>query len=189
MLRGILLVFFLCGTMFQGHSQGFAFYKENITFKIEGNSFYVSGIYYLRSDSGIIKPLIYPYPVDASLGDIDSVYIYNLSTNKPITPVKSDNKRTIFNVDFSSGNDLAIQISYRQMLLGTHAEYILKSTRYWKKPLEQANYQLIVTSRINIDKFSIPPQDSIFTNKEVIYYWEKYNYYPAENMSFEFARK
>ena len=85
--------------------------------------------------------------------------------------------------------DQAIQISYRQKLLGNRAEYILKSTIGWKKPLDQASYQLIVPSGIRISSFSIAPQDSIVTDGEVVYLWNKYHYMPSENLIFEYTNR
>jgi hypothetical protein len=187
MLRGLLILFLLTH-YFPVRSQDFTFYKENITMKIENNSFYVTGIYYVRNQPGKIRLLTYPYPSGPALGDIDSVFIYNLTTNEPITPLKSDNTSTVFKIEFGSGNELAIQISYRQKLFGNHAEYILKSTRHWKKPLKIADYQLIVPAEINVFSFSIPPQDSVVSQKSKVYYWTKQNYYPDKNMVFEFRK-
>jgi len=79
-----------------------------------------------------------------------------------------------------------IQISYRQKLLSTSAEYILQSTIGWRKPLDQANYQLIVPKNIEIINFSIIPDNSVDYTTEMVYFWEKYNYLPPKNFTFEF---
>ena len=170
-------------------SQGFSFYKENITMKIEKDYFYVTGIYYLKSDRSKSETLVYPFPVDSSFGAVDSIFVFNLTTNENIMLKKIKTNYAVFKIDFSHNSELMIQIAYRQKLLATRAEYILESTISWKKPLDQANYQLIVPSNMHICKFSIPPQDSIITKKDIVYYWEKFNYMPSENLIFEYKIK
>ncbi len=183
----LLLIFLLIYTT--GSSQGLSFYKENITMKITKDYFHVTGIYYLRNDRNSSEILIYPYPVDSLYGPVDSIYIYNMTTHKNITPLKTDLYKTVFKLDFSYPGDLVIQISYRQRLNGNHAEYILKSTISWKQPLDQADYQLIVPSGLQISSFSMVPHDSIVTDQEVVYLWNKYNYMPSENLIFEYIKR
>jgi hypothetical protein len=172
-----------------GSSQGLNFYKENITMKIDPGYFHVTGIYYLKSDRIANEILVYPYPVDSLYGAVDSICIYNMTTNKLVKPLKTDSYKTIFNIDFPQAGEQVIQISYRQKLTGNRAEYILKSTIGWKKTLDQANYQLIVPSAFQISNFSIVPQDSIVTSQEIIYLWNKNNYMPAENLIFSYLTR
>jgi len=155
--------------------------------KIADDFFYVSGTYYLKGEISSNKTLVYPFPVDPLYGNVDSVYFFNLTSNEIIIPQKTNNKSSVFKIDFGKNNKMVIQASYRQKLLSNKAEYILKTTMAWKKPLEQANYQLIIPANIRITTFSISPQDSVNSGKEVIYYWEKHNYMPGENMIFEFT--
>ncbi len=184
----VLLVLSLIISFFNACSQGFSFYKENITMKIERDHFYVTGIYYLKSDRSKSETLVYPFPVDSSFGEVDSIYVFNLTTNENIMLKKLKTNYAVFKIDFSHNSELMIQVAYRQKLLDTRAEYILKSTISWKKPLDQANYQLVVPSNMHICKFSIPPQDSIITKKDIVYYWRKLNYMPTENFIFEYER-
>jgi hypothetical protein len=183
-LTSLLILFVACVS-----GQGFRFYKENITMKIEKEYFHVSGIYYLKSDGNKSEVLVYPYPVDSLYGAVDSICIYNMTNNPVIKPLKTDRDKTVFTLDFSHSPDQEIQISYRQKLRGNRAEYILKSTIGWRKPLDQANYQLIVPSGMHISKFSILPQDSIVTSQEKVFLWKKYNYMPSENLIFDFIIK
>jgi hypothetical protein len=172
-----------------GNSQGFSFFRESITMKITEKAFYVTGIYYLKDHPGKSRVLINPYPANSDLGNVDSVNIYNLSSNKAIIPKKNNNKGTLFTVEFGPDSILMIQISYKQALLGMHAEYILTTTRNWGKPLQQANYQVIVPYELHISRFSIPPQDSTISEKETIYYWEKSNYLPSVDLRFDFSKR
>lgn len=170
-------------------SQNISFYKENITMKIEADSFCVTGIYYLRGDEHERATMIYPFPVDSLYGEVDSFYIYNLITNESIIPQQINKNNAVFSIDFADNQELIIQISYRQKLLYNYAEYILKSTINWKESLDEAYYQLIIPEYIEITKFSIFPGDSIIADNEKIYMWEEYNYLPEKNLIFEYRYK
>ncbi len=189
MMRSCFLTFILIFFFINIFGQGLRFYKEKITMKIDKGYFHVTGIYYLTSDGNKPEVLVYPYPVDSLYGAVDSIFIYSITANKIITPLKTDMNKTFFSIDFNHNRDQVIQISYRQQLSGTRAEYILKSTIGWKEPLDQADYQLIVPSTLHISSFSIPPHDSIVTDHEVVYLWNKHDYMPSENMVFEYKIK
>jgi hypothetical protein len=169
--------------------QKLTFYRENITMKIQEQQFYVSGTYYFRYNLTDKKLLYYPFPTGDRYGNPDSVYLYDLTNNKSIEPMKQDSSGLLFLVDFSNNSDISIQISYKQPLFGNKAEYILETTKVWGKTLEEASYQLITPENIVITRFAIPPGDSITTGQDKIYIWEKYNYMPEKNMVFEFKQK
>lgn len=156
--------------------------------KIENGYFYVSGIYHFKNDKGNAGTLFYPFPTDSIYGKVDSIYIFNLKKNEVIKPLDIKRSHFAFHVEFRDDPEVAIQISYRQKLLESRAEYILKTTASWGKPLEQAHYQLIVPAELKVLKFSIPPMDTTITSGEIIYYWQKYNYMPSDNMIFEFVQ-
>jgi hypothetical protein len=169
--------------------QGLDFYKENITLKIDSGFIYVSGIYYLRNNTKKGASLVYPFPVDPHYGKADSLLIVNLAAGEFIKPLKIGTGGAQFRVGPTLTGEVALQISYRQKLLASRAEYILKSTAGWKKPLDQANYQLILPANLRITKFSLPPQDSIVTDHEIVYTWYKQHYLPVENLIFEFVKR
>jgi len=157
--------------------------------KIERDYFYVNGTYYLKTSGDTSIMLVYPFPVDPLFGSVDSVRIFNLTSNKLVKPLVIGESSCMFNLDFETNNEIIILVAYRQKLLGYRAEYILKSTASWRKPLEEATYQLIIPSGMEIIDFSIPPGEYINTDLETIYYWTKENYMPAKNMVFEFEEK
>ncbi|HNY03036.1 MAG TPA: hypothetical protein PKG48_10635 [Bacteroidales bacterium] len=187
-MRALVLLSVLISVSSTIAAQGMDFYQEKITMKVERGLFRVTGIYYVKSDDRSREVLAYPYPAGSSYGAVDSVRIYNLTENKIINPLSHDPGMTLFAVDFVSSDSLAVQISYCQKLMSNKAEYVLKSTIGWRKPLEQADYQLIVPSGLRILTFSMAPQDSIVTPEETVYLWNKRNYMPAGNFIVEFVR-
>ena len=165
-------------------AQSVAFFKEELTFKIEGDQFFVNGIYYFKcprkSDSSLA--LYYPFPVDSSYSEADSLYFFNITSEEEIT----DYKKTQNGVLFYTGFDriTAVLVSYRQQFRSDHIRYILTTTQYWKRPLEVANYTLIVKSTTRIKSFSYPPDSSSKFGDTIVYYWKKKNFMPLEDMIF-----
>jgi hypothetical protein len=182
----LLLLFIIHYSLFTLQAQEISFFKENITMKLEQDHFYVSGNYFLKTTGDQSITLVYPFPVDTLYGDVDSLRIFNLSTNRLIEPLDVKKEAAVLKVDFGDLKEVEILISYRQKLLGNRAEYILESTRSWRKPLEQADYELIVPDRLKINSFSYPPDESIAAGTETIYYWSRSNFMPSVNMVFEF---
>jgi len=189
MPRLILLLFTIHFSLFTSLSQDISFYKENITMKIEKDYFYVTGSYYLRTTGDKSITLVYPFPADSIYGLADSVLIYNLSADTTVSILNRIPNSLVFKADFGDSPELVILISYRQKLLGNRAEYILESTKGWRKPFEQADYQLIVPVDLEVHSFSMPPDESIINGEETIYYWVKRNFMPSVNMIFEFSRE
>jgi hypothetical protein len=157
--------------------------------RIEKEHFYVTGSYYLKTVQDKSVALVYPFPMDSLMGEVDSISVFNLTANEPIEILSKRREGIAFKANFGDTTDLVILISYRQKLLGNRAEYILESTKGWKKPFEQADYQLIVPDSLKIISFSIPPDESVKTDQEIIYYWSKTNYMPEVNMIFEFIER
>lgn len=96
--------------------QEVSFYQEDITMKIDQGYFYVTGNYYLRSagDKSII--LVYPFPADSLYGEADSIFIYNLSSNRPIDSLVRKRNSLAFKADFGEYIEIIFMISYRQKL-------------------------------------------------------------------------
>jgi hypothetical protein len=78
------------------------------------------------------------------------------------------------------------QIGYRQKLNSDSAIYILKTTKGWGKPMDWAEYKLIVPDYMSIKKFSYSPDKTYKIEKNTIYYWKKLNFMPNEDMIFYF---
>jgi hypothetical protein len=182
----VLLLFTINFSLFTLHAQDVSFYKENITMKLEKDYLFVTGSYYLKTTGAKSILLVYPFPVDSLYGEVDSVFFFNITSDKQIDPLSIKKEAAIFKAEFGEADEILVLVSYRQKLLGNRAEYILQTTAGWHKPLEQADYQLIVPAGLEIEKFSIQPDESIDTGKERIYYWSEINYMPPDNLVFEF---
>lgn len=187
MKRIVFLLFTLHASLFTLNAQDISFFKENITMKLEKKTFYVSGNYFLRTTGDQSITLVYPFPVDSLYGETDSLRIFNLTTNRIVEPLTVKKEAAVLKVDFGGNSEVEILIAYRQKLLGNRAEYILETTRAWKKPFEQADYELIVPEGLKVNTFSIAPDESIPAGSETIYYWTRRNFMPEVNMVFDFS--
>jgi hypothetical protein len=153
--------------------------------QIVDGHFHIRGIYHIRCNQGTAIPLIYPFPSDSLYGEVDAVFIHDLDQDLNILPKAISRQSALFTVDLAGRNEVSLQISYRQKLLGTQAEYILETTRFWGKPLELANYELIIPDTLHITSFPYPPQDSLETGGYRVYYWEMQHFMPEVNMLFK----
>ena len=183
-IRRFLLAVVFLSQAYPVPAQNLTFYREDLTFRIEGVYFYVNGVYYLSSSEPPVSPvtLLYPFPTDSIYSTADSLFIYNLTRNEGIIDYIKKKDMVVFQVGLDTLT--AILISYRQKYHTGEVRYILTTTQNWGKPLEQANFKLILDKNINIVYFSYPPDRfSIFGNTK-IYYWEKKNFMPLEDMIF-----
>jgi hypothetical protein len=163
------------------------FFREDITFRLDGVHLDVEGYYWFsnNSDKPIATDISYPFP-NCCGEKIDSIRVYNISAAQ----------NTRYNLDGTSGisfhlfigpHDTALfQIGYRQKLNSDSAVYILRTTQGWGKPLNHCEYKLLVPGSLVVKDFSYPPVRSYIIQGEKIYYWEMENFMPARDMIFHF---
>lgn len=163
------------------------FCKEDITFHLDGVHLNVEGYYWLsnNSDNPVAGDIFYPFP-NFSNEKIDSIRLYNISAGQK-TRYRLDGMSGISFDLFISPHDTTIfQIGYRQELNSDSAIYILRTTQGWGKPLNHAEYKLLVPDTLVIKKFSYPPIKTYNIQSEKIYYWEMENFMPEHDMIFYF---
>jgi len=182
-----LFFVFLFVNIFKVNSQNIEFYREDLDFKIEKGYFSVDGIYYFCnvSDKALKTNLFYPFPIDSTYGNIDSVFV-SLNDSIPVEFNRKENNGIYFPVKINAYGTTKYRIKYRQKITGNKTEYILTTTQTWKKPFEIVNYKLIVPNNIKITDISYKA-DSI--NKSTInttYFWKKKNFMPKNNMIINF---
>ena len=139
------------------YSQQLSFYKEDLTFRIKNDTFYVSGNYYLKRKQISEKQtsLFYQVPTDSDYFPVDSACFFNITTNEIIQNIKKTSNGMIFPITIQ--NETILFISYQQKLKSNKAKYILTTTRYWRKPFEEVTYKLITPVELEILHFSYTP--------------------------------
>ena len=169
-------------------SQEIQFYKEDLTFEIKDNRFSVSGKYYLRNADHTDRTitLIYPFPQDSLYKPVDTIFIYNMNKAEEIKPLEIKMEYSVFKIEMEAKESAEVVIYYSQELNACKAEYILTTTKSWKRGLEKASYQLISDVELNFTYFSYTPDSSFISGTNRIYYWERESFMPDKNFVFEF---
>lgn len=163
------------------------FYREDITFRLDSVSLDVEGYYWFanHSDKSVKSEIYYPFP-NYSGENIDSIRLYNLSAGHKSTFIREGEHGISFILNISPFDTVLFQIGYRQKIIGDSAVYILRTTQGWGKPIDYAEYKLIVPSSFMIKQFVYPPDKTYEMEKYRIYYWKKEKFMPVQDMIFYF---
>jgi hypothetical protein len=175
---------------FISKSQELEFYGENITFELSDSIFKVTGIYYLcnTGDKKVKQILYYPFPIDSQYyGHVNFIRISN--KDSLINILRRDKGGMYFGLGIEPYKATECIISYQQKLLNNRVEYILKTTKKWKRPFEIAYYKLIIPDNLKITNISYKPDSILTINNDLIYLWHKKNFMPDRNMIIEFQHK
>ena len=180
----VFLIFIFINSF--SHAQELSFDSEELTFRIEENTFYVSGYYHLKkSGSSILEmPLYYPFPTESIFYSADSIHIFDITNRSKVENISFKSGGVIFDIKIDS--TLTLFISYRQKLKSNRAKYILITTNYWKQPLREVLYTLITPANMKIDHFSYEPDKNELIDDKKIYHWKKTNFMPVKDMEFVF---
>ncbi|MCX6233874.1 MAG: hypothetical protein NT175_04005 [Bacteroidetes bacterium] len=172
-------------------SQEIEFFREDLTFQLDTTFFTVDGDYYFRNTSSHPEYMTFWYPISYPDRDfkLDSALIFDFTNNQYLKPAQRTDSGFFFKLNFSGREIKKVKIFYRQTHNGRNATYILTTTKYWKKPLEVANYSLITDKRsILIDSLSYQPDKSFMAGDNVIFEWKRKNLMPDKDFTFWFHR-
>ena len=155
--------------------RGVSFIEEYIDFSVGKSGFETNGIYVFTNnrDSEIRQEIQFPFAL--GIDSIEILRVYDFSSNKNI-PYRSLNKSISFPLEMQPFDTVYINIAYTQTLLKNNV-YILRSTQTWGKPLQKAQYTLTVYDSLPVETISYPPD----SQKDNVYYWEKYNFLPSKD--------
>lgn len=163
------------------------FFKEDLTFRLDGVFLSVEGYYWFanHSDRSVNCDIFYPLP-DYAGAQFDSIQVYNISAGNQKIFKKEGSSGISFLLHLASLDTGLIQIKYRQKLTADSAVYILTSTKSWGKPITRAEFKLITPGSLMMIKFSYPPDKSYVLENLRIYYWQKENFMPDQELIFHF---
>jgi hypothetical protein len=169
-------------------SQDLNFFSEDITFHLDSENFKVEGYYWFYNSSSekIERMLFYPFPYSEAQS-IDSVDILNIYSRKHESIINQTGRGFYFFLQLNPGDTGLYRIIYNQKVTSDSVVYILQSTRTWGKPLETAEYKLIVNNPLEAAAFSYQPDKNYKINNTIIYYWKRNNFLPDRNMVIHFT--
>ena len=184
MKETVLFIFLFYSTVV---GQRASFFKEDVTFRLNGIHLNVEGYYWFTNynNEDVNSSIFYPFP-NYSNEKIDSILVFNLSVGNKTDFVNEGKHGISFYISIPPGDTSLFQICYRQKLAADSAVYILETTRGWCKPLSQAEFKLIVPDTLEIKKFSYPSDKEYKINDMRIYYWNMEDFMPRKDMVFYF---
>jgi hypothetical protein len=184
MNKAFFVLFFICSF---AYSQRANFFKEDITFRLDGICLNVEGYYWFSNNSttSVATDIFYPFP--AYSGEkIDSIRLYNISRGQEVHYTLDGTHGISFDLFINPHDTAVFLIGYREKLFGDSASYVLRTTQSWGKPLNHAEYKLLVPDSLVMKGFSYPPIKMYMIQGETIYYWEMDNFMPTRDMIFYF---
>jgi len=186
MIKYLLILLLLIYGQIVSYSQNIlSFDAEDITFEIQDSVFTVKGIYYFSSESEKRYSILYPFPTDSIYGKPMGIVVKYIISGETIDyKVKKDSSSISFSALIKEKTP--VMISYQQHLKSNKARYILRSTNYWNKPLQQVNYKLITEPDFIIKRFSTPPDKEITLNNKKIYLWQRQNFMPTNDFEIDY---
>jgi len=181
-----LLLFFLPSGL---PAQRFDFFAEELEFGIDSVYFSVKGYYHFRNPSGKDLKVTIVYPVTAVAGHtpFDTILAADTADLRQPLSVKIRDTIALIPLHLPPYSEKCYLIWYRQRHNGSEARYILTTTRYWGKPLQNATYRLLTGSAVRVDTVSIPPDRKDDFGDATLLTWEKRNFMPEADLIFRFT--
>ncbi|MBC8415409.1 MAG: DUF4424 family protein [Candidatus Cloacimonetes bacterium] len=184
----ILFILFFITDIF---SLDLQFFREDLSFEIKEDHFYVDGLYYFRniSNKELKQRLIYPFPQDSAYGKVDSLFMINVIDSTITTNLQIGDKGASFTIQIDPDSTAVYRIGYLQELKDKKAEYILTTTQTWGRPFEQVNYTLTFPKELSLDSISYMPDSLREESNRYIFFWYKENFMPDRNFIIHFSKK
>lgn len=183
-MRLFALLFILFIFSITGNAQIADFYKEYITIEIKKSSVEINGVYQLRNPEEIDLEmnLHYPFPLDSMYGKVRNLYAFERLNDSVINRLGGQNEKgAMVELKIPAKSEKTLYIGYTQELLGNKAEYILTTTKKWKKPLESSEFELILPAGTKIDDVTYKAINRLATNNKLHYYFRETNFMPQVN--------
>ena len=187
--NAVAIFFLLFGSCASG--QKVIFFKEYIAFRLSTEYFYVDGTYWFSnpSDRGTKRLIYYPLPMAGKISSVDSVDVFDITHG--IQPRISDRTETGFSFILrTAGRETTLyHIAYHQKISGDSAVYILRSTQAWNRPLDYAEYKLLVEDSVVTTGFSYSPDKVYDVEGKKIYLWRRGNFMPDKDFIIYFKSR
>jgi hypothetical protein len=164
------------------------FFREDITFRLDGIYLDVDGYYWFTNHSAgqeVHSEIFYPFPVGAD-GKVDSIRLDNISTARKVKYRLEGGHGISCNLFIAPLDTVLFRIGYRQQIDSDSVGYILTTTQGWGKPLALAEFKLITPDSVSMKGCSYPPNKTYHIENERIYYWKMENFMPDRDMVFHF---
>ncbi|MCF7903374.1 MAG: hypothetical protein K9M19_08105 [Candidatus Marinimicrobia bacterium] len=166
-------------------AQSVTFNSERITIRIEEQQVRVRGQYYLENHgtTTTTQTLHYPFALqEAGLQFPHTISVMELDTQTPL-PFNRTANAIVFPVTISPTREFGFQVDFTQSISRSSFTYILTTTQSWHRPLEQAEFVVIMAPALKLTGMSLPyDYEQIQPDGRHRYLITRVNFMPDENL-------
>jgi hypothetical protein len=171
-------------------AQNVVFSREKIELDIKNQQCCLRGTYYFQNRSAMVseRMIYYPFSVNYNLAPPDTIVVTDMSRHKSINFSGSE-QGILFPLVIPAKGESAYRVIYCQNTPQQKMEYILTSTHFWNRPLDQAEFIIKLAADLQLKYLSIS-WDSTRVSQETIYYYKtRYHFMPDSNLVVEWTRR
>ncbi|HMA65898.1 MAG: hypothetical protein ACM31E_04230 [Fibrobacterota bacterium] len=165
---------------------GFCFAKENITAVIvASDTIEIRGMYWFGNNSAqsVSTMIYYPFPIDSNASYPCRVNVYK-GDMSAIIPHKKGHSGIDWPMTIKPQSTDSIYVKYVQKVKPGYGCYIVSTTKQWTKPLQVADFRVLVPSDWTLSYWSFAA-DSIRPKGDTLTYFARYyNFFPDSEMFF-----
>lgn len=179
-----LLLILSCLLVLSVSAQRFSFVSEFLTFELHADStFTTSGNYIMKNNTTDREffMLSYPFPQDSYMGEVTH---WDIKGN--VENVRERKTSLMLRLNLAPGMQESFWATYTQKCLEDSAKYIITTTQHWKKPLELAEYTLIVDDCFEVSALPFTPDRQWDADGKQYFFFHKENLMPEKDFVFKY---
>jgi hypothetical protein len=159
------------------------FEREFIRVVVKANGIRVEGTYVFANDSPapLAAPLFYPLPVDSLHPWPTSIGVYS-ADGEEVEFSRSRPDGVRFRVELPAGGHGSVRVVYEQPSLDGSACYILTTTSAWHRPLERADFEIVVPAGVEIESMAYEADDVVVRENDRVYILTREQFMPAKDL-------
>lgn len=166
-------------------AQSVTFNRERITIHIEAQQVRVQGQYYLENHSTTTstQTLHYPFALqEAGLRFPHTISVMELNTQTQL-PFNRTSNAIVFPVTIAPMREFGFQVDFAQNISRPSFTYILTTTQSWHRPLEQAEFVIVLAPGLELGHLNLPyDYEQIQPDGRHRYLITRVNFMPDENL-------
>jgi len=166
------------------HAQRLSFISEFLTFELHADStFTTSGNYIMKNNTPDRDYFLlsYPFPQDEYMGEVTH---WDIKGN--VENVRERKTSLGLRFKLAPGMQESFWATYTQKCLADSAKYIITTTQAWKKPLEIAEYTLIVDECFKVSALPFEPDRQWSADGKQYFFFLKENLMPEKDFVFRY---
>jgi len=159
------------------------FEREFIRIAVKADGIRVEGTYVFKNDSPTprVAPLFYPLPVDSLHPWPTFIGVYSADGEEvEFSQPRPDG--VLFRVELAAAGHGRVRVVYEQPSFDRSACYILTTTSAWRRPLERADFEIVVPADIEIESLTYEADDLVVRENERVYVITREQFMPAKDM-------